>query len=395
MTCRSGARFIGLSSLAAGEQRWYIEVAAPAEAVTAGARATMFTQIAIGSGCLIGALGMLWFAAGSISRPIRQLTDAVREVATGDGDLTKRLNIRRSDEIGELAHWFDAFVENVHTIVREVSGTTREVASAATQIAASSEEMAQGLRQQQEQTTRVSAAIAEMSASVAEVASRSSEAAAAASSSGAQATSGGEVVERTIGEIRMIAEHVTESSQSVGALGEKSEQIGRIIGVIDDIADQTNLLALNAAIEAARAGEHGRGFAVVADAVRKLAERTTGATGEVSRSIREIQDETKVAVARIESGTQRVSSGVELAGQAGGALRQIVASSISVKEVVESIASAAREQSSASAEIARNVEQINDVTRESTQAAGQASAAATQLSQRAERLRTLVDRFKI
>jgi methyl-accepting chemotaxis protein len=181
----------------------------------------------------------------------------------------------------------------------------------------------------------------------------------------------------------------------VSTLGKKSEEIGQIIKVINDIADQTNLLALNAAIEAARAGEHGRGFAVVADEVRKLAERTTKATEEVSSSIREIQTETVHAVQQIEAGAGRVAKGVNLANSAGQALGRITQSSEGLSGMVQSIAAAADQQSSAASEIAGAVERINAVSRESAESANQAAQAANLLSQQAEKLQGLVCRFKL
>ncbi len=165
--------------------------------------------------------------------------------------------------------------------------------------------------------------------------------------------------------------------------------------MINDIADQTNLLALNAAIEAARAGEHGRGFAVVADEVRKLAERTTSATEEVSSSIRGIQGETASAVSRIEAGSERVGKGVDLANQAGSSLETIVQGSKSVQGMVQDIAAAANQQASASDEIARAIENISSVTRQSSEGAGQASEAAGDLALQSEQLMSLVGRFKV
>lgn len=330
-----------------------------------------------------------------LSRPLTNVIAMIKDIATGDGDLTKRLDLKRGDEIGQLGHWFDFFVTNLHGIISNVSGVTREVAAAATQIAASSEQMSAGLVRQQGQTSQVSAAVEEMSASVTEVARKSSDASKAAKDSQADASDGGKVVRQTVEEITQIAEDVNRSAQAVTSLGKKGEQIGQIIEVINEIAEQTNLLALNAAIEAARAGEHGRGFAVVADEVRKLAERTTTATEEVARSIKEIQTDTDGAVKRIESGSKRVAKGVELANSAGGALGKIMDASHAVSSMVESIAAAAEEQSAASEQISRSIEQINAVTLESTQGAQQAAQAATQLSQQAELLQSMVGKFKL
>ena len=178
-------------------------------------------------------------------------------------------------------------------------------------------------------------------------------------------------------------------------LGKRGEQIGQVIEVINDIADQTNLLALNAAIEAARAGEHGRGFAVVADEVRKLADRTTQATEEVAQSITAIQQETDTAVQRMRAGPERVTQGVELAGRAGASLEEIVAGAGDVAGLVQSIAAAAEQQSSASEEVSRNVESITAVASQAAEGAQQSAAASAQLSGKAEQLQQLVGRFTL
>jgi methyl-accepting chemotaxis protein len=328
-----------------------------------------------------------------LTRPVNAMVKTMQEIITNN-DLTRRINLKSNNEVGQIAHWFDEMVGSLQQIISSVTGSARQVAAAATQIAATSEEMASGLSAQEKQASQVSAAVEEMSASITEVAQRSQTASKSAGDSQGEATKGGEIVSGTVSEIHRIAEDVKASADKMSELGAKGEKIGSIIEVINDIADQTNLLALNAAIEAARAGEQGRGFAVVADEVRRLAERTSQATEEVARSIREIQNDTRSAIERIETGAKRVAQGVELANSAGSALSNIVSTSQTVASMVQSIAAAAEEQSAASSTIAKSVEEINAVTRESAAGAGQAAQASMELSKQAESLQQLVGRFK-
>ena len=341
-----------------------------------------------------GAFFFIYALRVMFNRPVAALIERIRDIAEGEGDLTQRVAAEGKDELSQLGKWFNQFVQKIHDIIVEVGGSANEVASAATEIAASSEEMAQGMNEQTAQVGQVSSAAEEMSASVVEVAQKSTEAATNATSSGATAEEGGKIVNQTIAGMQAINEAVSAGAASVTELGKRSEQIGKIVEVINDIADQTNLLALNAAIEAARAGEHGRGFAVVADEVRKLADRTTKATEEIASSIQAIQDETKQAVDRMMAGTEQVTVGVERATEAGRSLDRIVLSAKQVADMIQSIAAASEEQSAASEQISRSIENISAVSRQATEGANQAASAATQLSRKAESLQSLVGRFK-
>ncbi len=400
---------------------------------------------------LVSALAIAYLITRIIVTPARAMMDRIKDIAQGDGDLTRRIAMQAQrcsdmmkcsnkgcssfgketkcweqtgsdgnksclkikdgtyqschecrvmqkamgDELGVLGGWFNTFVIKVHGIIMQVAQATQEVASAATQIASSSEEMATGMKQQTEQVTQISAAMEQMSQSVVEVARKSGEAASNASDAGKTAEAGGTVVRETITGMEAIASAVNSGSDSVSELGKRSEQIGQIVAVINDIADQTNLLALNAAIEAARAGEHGRGFAVVADEVRKLADRTTKATEEIAQSIRAIQSGTQEAVGRMNSGTEQVTLGVQKATRAGESLDQIVTAARGVADMIRSIAAAAEEQSAASEQISRNVESVSAVIQQANQGAEQAAAAATQLSRKAEELQRMVGQFKL
>jgi len=211
----------------------------------------------------------------------------------------------------------------------------------------------------------------------------------------ASAEQGGSVVKETVNGMQSIAEVVRVSAATVQELGKSSDQIGEIIGVIDDIADQTNLLALNAAIEAARAGEQGRGFAVVADEVRKLAERTTKATKEIATMIKKIQGDTHGAVTAMEKGTKHVDEGIKLADRAGTSLNEIVGISQKVTDMVTQIAAASEEQSTTSEMISKNVEAISTVTGESARGTQEIARASEELKQLTERLSELLSKFKV
>gem|GEM_PF-5376903 len=367
-----------------------------AQEVAKGANAVHTGELMIvvgGSIAIFLGLGLAFFMSRDFNKAVRQFGEALDPISRGD--LTHSIDTSRRDEFGVMATQLHTAMESVRETIAGVSMSSQSVAAAATQIAASAEEMSQTLKTQEHEAQQVSAAVSQMSASVVEVARKSGDAANNAKESGEQASAGGEIVRKTVDEMTTIDSEVTHAAGAVEDLAARSETIGKVIGVINDIAEQTNLLALNAAIEAARAGEHGRGFAVVADEVRKLAERTSTATKEVATTVQSIQVGTRDAVEKIKACTTRVQDGVKLANQAGGALERIVQGSGGVQAMVASIAAAAEEQSAASDQVARSIQSITASSQESAQAATQAAQAAANLSQQSETLRELVLRFKV
>jgi methyl-accepting chemotaxis protein len=348
--------------------------------------------VALGVGLALVGAGA-WFNARGILRPMRECAGVFERVAAGD--LTVQFDESMQDGLGDLGKSANRMISGMRDAITHVAAASEQVSAAATEIAASSEQISGGIGEQSRQIEQVAAAIEEMAHSVDEVAAKASEAAQSATQAGASADQGGKVVAQTVREMEQIEQVVGAASATVTQLGTRSEQIGAVIKVINDIADQTNLLALNAAIEAARAGEHGRGFAVVADEVRKLAERTAVATEEVAKSIHTIRAETDAAVRQIGEGVGIVRKGVERAGESGQSMRRIVDDSSKITVLIQSIAAAGEEQASAAEQITKSVGSVRSVARETAEGVNQAAQAAADLSRRSEELRTLVKQFRV
>jgi methyl-accepting chemotaxis protein len=331
----------------------------------------------------------------SITRPIHDLKEIMRDIAEGEGDLTKNMNMTSRDELGELAKWFDDFMDKMQASMDVIKQTTHQVAAAAVQLHKTAEQIATGSEEVAAQAGTVATAGEEMSATSSDIAQNCSMAAEGSRQASAAAVSGAKVVDETIAVMGRIADRVKDTAKTVESLGERSEQIGEIVGTIQDIADQTNLLALNAAIEAARAGEQGRGFAVVADEVRALAERTTKATKEISEMIRVIQNETRNAVSAMEIGVGEVVTGSEKAAESGRALESILEQINEVTMQINQVATAAEEQTATTAEISSNMHQITEVVAQTSHGAYESATAANQLSGLAGDLSKIVNQFKV
>jgi len=329
----------------------------------------------------------------SITAPLKKVVALAGTIATGD--LTARVEVTSGDETGQLVASMKAMTENLHHIINQVSTTSNQVAAAGSQLHTTAEQIAAGAEEVAAQAGTVATAGEEMSATSHDIAHNCLMAAEGANRASRTAQDGATVVEKTIAVMGQIAIKVQESAKTVEELGARSDQIGTIIGTIEDIADQTNLLALNAAIEAARAGEQGRGFAVVADEVRALAERTTRATREIGEMIKAIQNETKGAVAAMDQGVKQVEAGTAEAARSGESLRNILQQINEVAMQVNQIATAAEEQTATTSEISGNMSMITEVVQQTAQGAHESATAAGQLSGNAEELQRLVRQFKL
>jgi methyl-accepting chemotaxis protein len=338
-------------------------------------------------------LVLAFIMARKISRPIAYLARKAHQIA--DGDLSSRIEQRSNDEIGALAGSFGVMVENLKNVVSKLVDTSQQLATAAEQLQGTATQMANGTEEVIAQASTVATASEEMAATSGEIAQNCSMAAHSSQEANNAALTGAAVIQATVEGMDRIAHRVRGTATSVENLGSRSEQIGAIVGTIEDIADQTNLLALNAAIEAARAGEQGRGFAVVADEVRALAERTTKATREIGDMIKAIQGETKIAVNAMEEGVREVARGTEEAARSGEALQAILTQINSVTMQVSQIATAAEEQTATTNQISSNILQISDVVQETGRGAHESAAAASRLSSLSGELQTIVRRFRL
>jgi len=336
-----------------------------------------------------------WLVHKMVIVPLKKLTNIVEDIAQGDGDLTKRVPVIGKDEIGQLGKLFNQFIDKLQLSMTKVGEVTSRVAVDAQEMSATADEIARGADTQKVKMTQSASAVEEMTMTAGEVARNSQEASSIAQDASNTAQEGQRVVTEAVASMQLVAEAVGQSSQVITTLGRSSDQIGEIVGTIEDIADQTNLLALNAAIEAARAGEQGRGFAVVADEVRKLAERTTKATKEIAQMIRQIQADTKIAVSSMEEGTQRVGSGVMLANETSDALTRIQSLVMQTAGMIQQIAAAAEEQSTTTFQISKDLEAVTQVGNETSGGAEGSARRSHELRGLAEELQHIVGTFKV
>jgi methyl-accepting chemotaxis protein len=310
-------------------------------------------------------------------------------------DLTSFVQSTGTDEIGRVADAFDASVAAIRSVLQSVAQGAETLSAATTQISARAVQSAGNANTQSSKTNQIAAAAQEMTSTIGEISHNAESAAAASRQSAETANQGGSVMQAAVVTMEKIAAATSTVSGKMTSLAHRSEEIGKVVNVIQEISEQTNLLALNAAIEAARAGEHGRGFAVVAGEVRRLAERTKGATEEIAGTIRSIQEETRATLDVMQSSRAAVETGMDETSRARQSLESIIESSQKVEHQIQMIATAATEQTSASGEIAESAGHISQLSVENAQGAEEAVEALKSLASLANDLDGMIRQFRL
>ncbi|WP_414830170.1 methyl-accepting chemotaxis protein [Alteromonas sp. H39] len=354
------------------------------------------TSATLMSVIIILIIAAITFVAGSrITRPILEMKEAMAEIASGDGDLTKRLEIKSNDEIGALAAEFNRFTDKLRELLQQTATHTTAVAEAAEHLRDVSQKTNSEIQKERHQVDNVSSAVTEMATTVVEISENAAQSSEAADLADSRVREGTQQAKEAMHEIQSLANAINQGVEVVSGLSKESDNIGAVIDVINSIAEQTNLLALNAAIEAARAGEQGRGFAVVADEVRSLASRTQDSTDDIRRMVEKLQNMAEQTDAVMQEGKSQSQRGVEKTELVVTSLEHISSAIGTVQIQSSQIAQATEQQTVAAEDINRSLVTISGSSDRTSQHAEELAAEATQLSGVSSELRDLVNQFKI
>ncbi|KFI12663.1 methyl-accepting chemotaxis protein [Vibrio coralliilyticus] len=384
-----------VSSLYIPSMDWFVIGVAPVNEVFADLNyvAKQMTVTTIVVAALFIFMGL--FLANSITRPIKSIAARFTDLGRGDGDLSQRIEVQSSDEIGQLSEGFNGFIEKIHESMKEVASTSGALQTASESVSHKANTTHDNSQIQRDQTIQVVTAINEMGATISEIASNAATAAETANQASDNTQVGQNVVNKAKDAISRLAMDIENTGQVVEQLASTTQEIGSILDVIRDISEQTNLLALNAAIEAARAGEQGRGFAVVADEVRNLASRTADSTEEIQKMINQLQSDAKDAVTAMEAGKSVTHEGVSSSDEAVEVLVNISERIHDISDRNTQVATATEEQSTVVHTINQNIEEINAINEVTTSTAEELAAASSDLKELSERLDRMVGSFKL
>ena len=333
--------------------------------------------------------------ARGIQNSLGNMILSLQDLAKEDGDLTARINTNSKDELGDLAYWFNTFMQKLQHVVKDIVNTAIPLSALAKDLHELTEDTNKTIAQQRDAANQAKDAVDNMSASVVAEVNSALEAASAANQSSEAAGQGQQTVIATVQNIQQLAGNVQDASDVITQLEQDANQVGTVLSVIKGIAEQTNLLALNAAIEAARAGEQGRGFAVVADEVRTLASRTQKSTEEIQRTIEQLQSAARLAVQKMQQSTAQADSSVQSANKAGDALQLITQSITQIRRMNQQIADATDDQQKMANDIVSHVDAIFKNTEYSSESTSQIAKASSELANLAQNLENITRLFRV
>jgi len=375
--------------------QWYFAMVYDESIAYAASRQQLWQAVMANLLQLLLVAGVAAFIISRSLVPLKEMRDAVDDLAQGEGDLTRRLQIRRQDEIGAVAKRINLFLDKLQDMMRGIADTSSQLDSQSGRSHDMVSQNNQALATQQSEIAQIATAVHQMSATANEVASNAEMTAEAARNSAGSCESGKQVIARNQASITQLDGQLRQASGIIQELEKNALEINTILSTIQGIAEQTNLLALNAAIEAARAGEQGRGFAVVADEVRVLSKRTHSSTEEIRAMIETLQRNTQQAVATMQQSQQLAQNSVDYANDATDALEQITQAITQISDMATQISSAAEEQRAVTDEVGRNIQATKDVSDALAEAAQTANQLATELKAIAQGMSGQVGRFKV
>jgi methyl-accepting chemotaxis protein len=374
---------------------WKILAVIDEDEILASAKALMAKIILIGVVFIALALALSYALSSRITAGIRRIHDVMEEIASGGGDLTRRIHIDGNDEVAQTAAAFNRFLEQLQRMFSEIIGESARLLGGVRSVSDVLQEISEDSRNLSDLTASNAAAIEEITVSISHIAANAADADSLVKDTGSISSESAQTVAEIASEVGKSADEVKKIAELLGLLNKRSDEIGGITNVIKEIADQTNLLALNAAIEAARAGEQGRGFAVVADEVRKLAERTASATLQISGMVDGIRNETRSAVLSMNSTLEIVTAGASHSAEAAENIGRIQQNMDGVLRKMEDIANATREEQSATTSMAQSAEGITSKMQKSDADLQEAAQTLTQLNDMAQKLQAMFRNFKV